>query len=98
MGLPYWLHRLTPQTRSWPLMASGVVPVGGGGVVVVGGGVGVCVCVGVGVAVRGGVGVEVTDPEHVTPLTVNCVGTGLLPLHVPLKPKLAVPPVRTLPL
>src|SRR5688500_16512035 len=35
IGWPYRLQSLTPQTRSWPLIATGVVPVGGG--VVVGG-------------------------------------------------------------
>ena len=54
--------------------------------------------VGVGVAVRVGVGVAVTDPVHAAPFTVNCEGTALVPLQEPLKPKLAVPPVRTEPL
>jgi hypothetical protein len=36
-------------------------------------------------------------PAQVTPLSVNEVGLGLLPPCAPLKPKLAVPPVATLP-
>src|SRR5688500_7254092 len=30
IGRPYWLQSLTPQTRSWPLAATGVPPAGGG--------------------------------------------------------------------
>ena len=69
-------------------MSHGNVPAGGGGVVVVTGGVGV-------VDVDGGVdgvGEVVTVPEQVTPLSVNEDGTGLLPLHAPLNPKLVLAP------
>jgi hypothetical protein len=101
IGLLFWLQRFTPQTWSCPLIASGVEPVG---VVVVGVGVGVRVAVGVGVgvgvrvAVGVGVGVLVTVPEHVTPLTVKLVGTGLDPLQEPLKPKLVWAPLASDPL
>jgi hypothetical protein len=36
-------------------------------------------------------------PPQVTPLSVNEVGLGLLPVCEPLKPKLTEPPVGTLP-
>ena len=36
-------------------------------------------------------------PSQVTPLRVNDVGLGLLPVWAPLKPKFTVPPVGTLP-
>ena len=54
----------------------------GGGVVVLGGGV----------VVFGG-GVVVTVPVHVTPLSVNEDGVGLLPVHVPWKPMVVEAPV-----
>ncbi len=60
-------------------------------------GVGVGVTVGLGV-VGVGVGVPVVAPVHVVPFTANEVGTGLEPLHEPLNPKLAVPPVPRDPL
>src|SRR3954471_1206417 len=43
IGWSFWLHRCTPQTCSWPLVPTGVSPLGGvvGGVVV-GGVVGGC--------------------------------------------------------
>ena len=36
-------------------------------------------------------------PVHATPLSVNAVGAGLLPAHVPLKPNDAVPLVAMVP-
>jgi hypothetical protein len=65
--------------------------------------------VGVGLpAVRDGVGDAVVglalgvpvarSPVQVVPLRVNGAGTGLLPVHEPLNPKLAVPPVAMAPL
>ncbi|GAB3809342.1 hypothetical protein GCM10027605_44110 [Micromonospora zhanjiangensis] len=44
-----------------------------------------------------GVGVT-TEPVQVVPFRVNAIGTGLLPVHVPLNPKSAVPPVGMFPL
>ena len=45
-----------------------------------------------------GVGLFVTVPEHVTPLSVNVAGDGLLPVHVPLNPMLVDAPVASAPL
>ncbi len=92
IGRPYWLQRLTPQTWSWPLIATGVVPVGGG---VVGGGV-----VGGGGVLGGGVlggGVEV-PPVQTVPLSVNEVGLGFDPVQEPLKPTVVLAPVPSAPL
>src|SRR5450756_1949689 len=46
-----------------------------------------------GVGVGVGVGV-VTVPVHVTPLSLNVVGTALDPLQEPLNPKLVTHPLR----
>src|SRR5690242_15855543 len=87
-----WLHRWVPQTWSCPLRPTGVLPFGGG-VVVLGGGV---VVLGGGVVVLGG-GVVVTVPVHVTPLSVNEDGVGLLLVHVPWKPMVVEAPVPRCP-
>jgi len=44
------------------------------------------------------VGGLVFGPVHVTPLRANDVGTGLLPFHDPLNPKLVLPPLGMAPL
>src|SRR4051794_19882706 len=88
IALPFWLHSLTPQTRSCPLIATGVVPVGGvvAGGVVTGGVVAGGVVVGgviTGGVVAGGVvtvGDEVVgvgdgdEPSQVAPLIWHEVG------------------------
>ena len=39
-----------------------------------------------------------TEPVQVVPSSVELAGTGLLPVHAPLKPKLVLPPVPIEPL
>jgi hypothetical protein len=68
-------------------VVEGGADVGGGGGTDVGGG---------GTEVGGGVGV--TTPVQVTPLRVKAVGTGLLPVHEPLKPGVTVAPAPSEPL
>jgi hypothetical protein len=50
-----------------------------------------------GVAVGGVLGLAHGDgaPVHVVPLNVNDAGTGLLPVWLPLKPKLTEAPAAT---
>src|SRR5690242_17483596 len=68
-----------------------------GEVVGLGVGVGLGDDVGVGVGVpEVGLG-DVTAPVQVVPFNAKLAGTGLLPAHAPLKPKLAVPPVLMVP-
>ena len=43
-----------------------------------------------------GVGDPVTPPVHVTPLSAKLVGAWFEPVHVPLNPKPALPPVGML--
>src|SRR3989442_474984 len=72
------------------LQVPGVPGTGGGGLV----GPVVGVGVGPGLVVVGLADGLPTAPVQVTPLRVKLPGTGLLePFHVPLKPKLTVPPV-----
>src|SRR5687768_2073561 len=80
IGRLYWLHRLTPQTRSRPLIATGVRPTGGFVVVVV-------------VVVVDVVDVLVVEPVQATPFSVNDVGAGLLPDHEATKPRSVDAPV-----
>src|SRR5687768_11352382 len=76
IGRLNWLHRLAPQTRSWPLIATGVVPTGG---LVVGGAL-------VGGLLVGTPVVGLTVPVQAVPLRLKLVGTGLAPDHAPVKP------------
>lgn len=59
---------------------------------------GTAVAVGVTGTVGDGVGVDPPEPLQALPLTLKLVGAGLLDVHEPLKPGLALPFTATLPL
>src|SRR5690242_548778 len=99
IGLLYWLHRFTPHTCSWPLIATGVVPVGGFGELD-GDGDGDLdgEAEGDGLVERLGDGELVTVPVQTVPFSVNDAGIGFAVVQLPLKPMAASAPVASAPL